>query len=139
MKTAHTDKEENRSLAEWLTLAKEKELESEYDDAIDAYTHLIKEHPKKEFAYLRLMMLDRKNIDYKKELTVVEKALQNFRHVLGDPSARKQGRKISQLSKKLMQSTGLVDKKDNPAYLPEPLNKWTKRKMALQKLIARKK
>jgi len=138
MKTVHINKNETKSLTEWLTLAKEKEQEEEFDDAIDAYGHLIKEHPKKEYAYQRLMMLYRKQKEYKKELKVVETALQNFKYVLGNPSAKKQNKKINQLSMRLMKSTGLVDKKDNPAFLPEPLQKWTKRKLALEKLIAKK-
>lgn len=138
MKVSHVNKDVKKTFTEWLTLAKEKEAEEKFDEAIDAYEHLIKEHPKKEFAYQRLMILYRKKKDYKKELKIVETALENFQHLLGNKN-EKQNRKIDQLSRSLMKSTGLVDKKNNPAFLPEPLHKWTKRKLALQKLIAKKK
>lgn len=140
MKATHTDSDTTKTLNEWLTLAKEKESGKKIDEAIEAYEHIIKEHPKKEQAYQRLMMLYRKKKDYKKELKVVETALNNFRHVLGTiKQGEKQNKKINQLSMRLIKTTGLVDKKNNPAFFPEPLNKWTKRKMALEKRIGKKK
>jgi len=139
MKTIHVNKDEKKPLTEWLMIGKEKEQEEDFDEAIDAYTHVTKEHPKKEYAYQRLMLLYRKKREYKKELKVIETALDNFRYVMGDSSAKKKSKNISQLSMRLMKSTGLVDKKDNPVFLPEPLNKWTKRKIAVQKLIAKMK
>lgn len=138
MKAIHVNKETKKTLTEWLTIAKEKEAEEEFDGAIDAYRHVIKEHPKKEYAYQRLMILYRKRKDYKKELEVVETGLKNFQHLMGNKN-EKPNKKIDQLSRSLMKSTGLMDKKNNPAFLPEPLHKWTRRKIALQKLSARKK
>jgi tetratricopeptide (TPR) repeat protein len=137
MKPAHVNKDAKKTATEWLTIAKEKETAKQWDEAIDAYRHIIKEHPKKEFAYQRLMILYRKKKEFKKELEVIETALDNFQYMLGSQSS--ENKKVSLLSKKLMKSTGLMDNKNGPAFLPEPLHKWTTRRTALKKLLSKQK
>jgi len=89
------------------------------------------------FYYDRLMIYYRKHKEYKKELSLINKALKIFadhfkKQAEAVLSFSKSQATIKKLSAKFNLSSGLVDKKGNPKFLPEPLPRWTKRKQAVQ-------
>jgi hypothetical protein len=92
------------------------------------------------FPYDRLMIYYRKHKEYKKELSVINRALRIFADHFKKQSAAmlavaKSKAAIKRLSEKINRSAGLVDKKGNPSYLPEPILRWTKRKKIVQEKI----
>jgi hypothetical protein len=96
------------------------------------------------FPYDRLMIFYRKHKEYKKELSLINRALKIF----GDHLKKQAGAMLSvarskasikRLSDKFNRSSGLVDKKGNPSYMPEPILRWTKRKKTVQEKISKSK
>src|SRR5687768_5204833 len=81
--------------------------------------------------YDRLMIHYRKEKNYEKELSIIKKAITTFRNHYNEKQGgalkRKINPSIKTLSKKISKSTGLLDKKGNEVYLPEPLPRWIKR------------
>lgn len=96
---------------------------------------LIKSHPTNERAYKRLMVIYRKQKEYKKELAVINKAIRSFEEKFNrkKPAFNK---KVAALSKALLKATGLADKKGNNLYEPGELAKWRKRKVIVSKKIS---
>jgi hypothetical protein len=96
------------------------------------------------FPYDRLMIYYRKQKDYKKELQLINRALKVFgdrlktqaSHIL---AAAQSSSAIKRLSDKISKSAGLMDKKGNLKYLPEPLSRWTKRKKTVEQKIKKTK
>jgi tetratricopeptide (TPR) repeat protein len=110
--------------------AEEKE---EAPIAIKDYEEVIKTNPLTEKAYDRLMILYRKEKDYKSELRIINTGIKIFENFY---KSRKSGsKKIAELSKKLNRSFGFTDKKGNALYDPEPIARWKKRKITVQKRI----
>jgi hypothetical protein len=104
---------------------------------ISLYEQQIKSGTADPFPYDRLMIYYRKQKDLKKELQIINKALKTFTDHLKEQAGNmlKGGKSrgtIKRLSDKISRSAGLIDKKGNPTYLPEPLPRWTKRKQAVQ-------
>jgi hypothetical protein len=90
--------------------------------------------------YDRLMIHYRKEKEYKEELKVIKKgiaALQKFYAKQQRSSLKKINPQIKALSAKLGRSTGLVDKKGNHVYLPDPLPRWIKRQAVVEQKIKR--
>jgi hypothetical protein len=100
--------------------------------AADLYQQVLKKDPLQTHAYDRLMILYRKEKNYKKELSVIDSGIKTFerfyKEQLGKPS-----RKISEISKQLNKAFHLVDKKGNSLYAPEPIDRWLKRKQVVEK------
>lgn len=107
----------------------------EWEKAIPLYEKLINTNPLEEKAYDRLMILLRKQKDYKKELAVINKGIKAFRDSYESHSKNSLNRKALQLSKALLMSTGLADKKGIPLYQVEPVGRWTKRKQVVEKKL----
>jgi hypothetical protein len=110
-------------------------IQSSEDIAL--YEQQIKSGTIDPFPYDRLMIYYRKQKDLKKELQVINRALKTFTNHLKEQTDKllkggKSQTSIKRLSAKFNQSSGLVDKKGNPKYLPEPLPRWTKRKQAVE-------
>ena len=89
------------------------------------------------FPYDRLMIYYRKQKEYKKELQLINRALKVFGdHFKKQTSAVLQTAKsqalIKKLSEKISRSSGLIDKKGKPNYVPEPLLRWMKRKETVE-------
>ncbi|MGB8190408.1 MAG: hypothetical protein WCF67_00755, partial [Chitinophagaceae bacterium] len=59
----------------------------------------------------------------------------NTRQQKQQMSDAKNKKKIAALSKALMEKSGLKDKKGNDTYMPEPINKWTKRKTVVEQRL----
>lgn len=113
--------------------AGEAEEKEDISVAINNYEEAIKEDPLAEKAYDRLMILYRKEKDYKKELKLIDTGIKAFESFY---KSRKSGsRKIAEISKKLNRSFGFTDKKGNAVYDPEPIARWKKRKLTVQKRI----
>lgn len=96
------------------------------------------------FYYDRLMIYYRKHKEYKKELSLINKALKIFADHFKKQtetvlSVAKSKAAIKRLSEKINRSAGLVDKKGNPHYMPEPMLRWMKRKKTVQEKITKSK
>jgi hypothetical protein len=138
LKLAHHSKE-GLTPGERMTIAKGYEVEGELEKAALVYQKVIRESKLNEAAYDRLMIIYRKQKEYKKEAEVIDQAIKEF-GTLYDHNARKNaGRKVAALSKALNTLTGLADKKGKTLYEPEPLGKWKKRKQFVEKKLKAKK
>jgi len=94
--------------------------------------------------YDRLMIYYRKQKAYRKELQLINQALKIFSEKIKKQTSQIfEAAKSRGASKKLMEkfskSVGLMDKKGNPNYLPEPLARWMKRKQTVQQKIKKTK
>jgi hypothetical protein len=132
MKTAHLNREGvKKPLTEWLreTSAMEKEDKTL---AITEYKKIAVAYPASERAYDRLMILYRQQKDDKAELQWIDKAVAVFSRAIAR-SSKKTNAKITMLSKSLIRSLGLTDKKGREYYQPEPIARWEKRRDLLIK------
>ena len=138
MKVVHLDKENTGTTGhDYFVLAQEKETADEIEQAIAAYMQMIKKQHRKEFGYQRIMILYRKQKEYKKELAVLNEAIDDFEKLYAKRNTNK-NKSIASISHKLMRSIGLADKKGNELYLPQPLPRWKKRKQGLKNLMSKK-
>lgn len=135
MKVAHHNKELESTAGEWMQTAMQHEQEGSLEKAAAAYEKAIKLSKHNEQAYNRLMIVYRKLKDYEKEATVIRKAIREFETLYNRVPAKSSGKKIEQLSKQLMKLTGLADKKGKLLYEPEPLGRWKKRKVVVDKRL----
>ena len=138
MKVAHLKKDNDFGNMTLLERAHHHEVAQEYSEAAAAYERALKEKPVNELAFNRLMILYRKLKDQRKELYTINSAIKTFEDFY-TPKGSKHGSKVSKLSLALAKSTGLVDKKGKNIFDPEPIAKWKKRKMLLEKKIKSKK
>ena len=99
--------------------------------AISRYEAVLKSDSLNENAYDRLMILFRRAKDKKKELQIIEAGIRAFEKFY--KSKETKSKKISELSKKLNKSIGLIDKKGQNLYDPEPIARWKKRKAVVEK------
>ena len=101
--------------------------------SIKDYAEIIKRDPLREKAYDRLMILYRKEKDYKSELRLINTGIKTFEAFY--KSKKTGSKKIAEISKKLNRSFGFTDKKGNAVYDPEPIARWKKRKVTVEKRI----
>lgn len=88
------------------------------------------------FIYTRLMIIYRKQKQYKEELEVINKGLQHFKaHQVKQVTQKANNAAIKKLSNSLNKSLGLTDKKGNFLYEPEPIPTWKKRKTTVEKKL----
>lgn len=120
-----------------LLQAREAEEAGNIDEAISTYQKVISADPYNEDAYERLMIIYRKRKDYKKELGIIDKGLRSFEK-LYQPKATDRLKKVAEISLKLAKSVGLADKKGEATYDPEPIAKWKKRRLIVEKKIKTK-
>lgn len=111
------------------------EREGDLEHAATLYEQAIKEKPTDEFSYNRLMIVYRKLKQYKHELRVINKAVKNFKeaHVKKTGKELRKNSTVGKLSTALMKTAGLLDKKGNAVYVPEPIARWEKRKLTVEK------
>lgn len=117
-----------------LSQAEAYEEAGDHNAAIEIYQQVISKHPKQEQAYERLMILYRKMKDYKKELAIIDKGIKAFEKLYA-PKASSKMKKIAEISLKMAKSVGLADKKGEATYDPEPIGKWKKRRLVVEKKI----
>jgi hypothetical protein len=119
-------------------IEKAREAESVHlEDAANIYHDVLDRGNLSEEAYDRLMIVYRKLKDYKNELVVIDRGIKAYEDFYKAKSSR--SKKVAELSNKLAKSTGLLDKKGNTTYDPEPIAKWKKRRLLVEKRLKPKK
>ena len=113
---------------------------AEKNDDLELAEKLYKEQMKQKAfnasVYTRLMIIYRKQKKYKEELDIINKALQHFKEYQDKKSSSKTNNaSVKKLSKSLNKSLGLIDKKGNFLYEPEPVPTWKKRKITVEKKL----
>jgi DNA-binding SARP family transcriptional activator len=127
--------EEQASMNELTSKAAEAE-KTDLSAAIKIYSHILEKDPLQTHAYDRLMILYRKEKNYKKELSIINSGIKTFEKFYKAQSG-KPSKKISEISKKLNKAFHLVDKKGNALYAPEPIDRWQKRKKVVEKKMGK--
>jgi hypothetical protein len=124
-------------MAKVVTLKKVKEAEADAKEdpatGIKEYEEAIKKNALAEKAYDRLMIIYRKEKNYKKELRIIIAGIKAFETFYRSKKSR--SKKIADISQKLNRSFGFTDKKGNTLYDPEPIARWKKRKEVVEKKI----
>jgi seryl-tRNA synthetase len=113
---------------------------AEISENINLYEEQIKTGITDPLPYDRLMIYYRKQKEYRKELQLINRALKVFGDQLKRQgsqlfSATKSRATIKKLSDKFSKLSGLMDKKGNPKFIPEPLARWMKRKKTVEQKI----
>lgn len=138
MRVAYKRGSKGKSIEELFHTAKELEQNGELQEAAKIYQQITQDEPANETAYARLMIIYRKEKDYKKELQIINSAIKSFDQQLLERKRTHPNKKVNELSLAFMKSTGLTDKKGNPLYLPEPLGNWNRRKAIVEKKLKKK-
>ncbi len=120
------------TLKQTLTEGEAEEKEN-ISIAIKEYEEAIKKNALAEKAYDRLMIIYRKEKNYKKELRIITAGIKAFESFYRSKKSR--SKKIADISQKLNRSFGFTDKKGNSLYDPEPIARWKKRKEVVEKKI----
>lgn len=123
----------------WKDAGKRYESEEQIPEAIELYESVLKKRPMDAYVYDRLMILYRKNKKYTKELSLINTAIKKFTDRFASTGKKNQSKKINSLSKSILLSVGLADRKGTPLYQPQPISRWLKRKQTLNKKIHPKK
>ena len=111
------------------------------DEPLDQYREQVKQGVFSALPYERLMIYYRKEKNYEEELKVIKKGIDTFKKFytnLQSSAIKKQKSKIAELSRQFGKSTGLIDRKGNDTYLPEPLPKWIKRQSVVEQKLKKK-
>jgi tetratricopeptide (TPR) repeat protein len=122
-----------KPIHELLQEGKEQEALMNFDKAIQLYNQTIKIDPLNEIGYSRLMTLFRKQKLYKNEYDLIKEGIKTFENFYN--SKKSQSKKVSEVSEKLSKSLGLTDKKGNKLYEPEPLGRWKRRLLMVEKKL----
>lgn len=101
--------------------------------AIKDLEEAILKNPLAEKVYNRLMILYRKEKNYKKELRLINAAIKAFENLY--KSGKPGSKKIAEISEKLNRAFGLTDKKGNVINELGPIAAWKKRKITVEKRI----
>ena len=122
---------EHKPFLTWLRETREIEME---DPALAEaeYKKMIRIYPLKEEAYDRLMIIYRRTKNYEGEIGVIKKAVKAFEEKFGKAGQQPRGKKLISLSKSLLKSVGLADKKGKPLYEHQPIARWNKRKQLVE-------
>ncbi|HEY4154163.1 MAG TPA: hypothetical protein VGM24_02020 [Puia sp.] len=126
--------EKKKPFQDWLREARSLEDDETAEQAIAAYEKIRRAYPLKEESYDRLMVLYRKTKRYKEEIKLIGEAISIFETRYGTLKKKVKG-KIATLSKALLNTTGLADKKGRPLYQMQPVGRWQKRKLLLQEKL----
>jgi hypothetical protein len=133
MKLVHksTGEDCHKPFSAWLKETKKLEQEDIEHAAIE-YEKMVRVYPLKEEGYDRLMIVYRKTKNYKREISIINKALKTFENRFEKPSRQLKGKKMISLSKSILKSMGLADEKGNPKYEQQPMARWNKRKQLIE-------
>lgn len=118
-----------------LRNARGGESREEVAKAIAFYEKQVKQNPLNEEAYRRMMIIYRRQKNYRKELGVIRAGIKAFENLYKPSVSVLKNKKVAALSKALLRSTGLADKKGNPLYQKEPIGSWTRRKLVVEKKL----
>lgn len=124
---------ETLSYTDLIQEAREAESRNASAEAVKNYNLALRLLPLHPHAYHRLMVLHRKSRNYSKELAIIDKAISRFDKAFRFSKRSKLPARSLRLSKNLAKTLGLLDKKGNVTYQPEPIATWHRRKLALLK------
>ena len=123
-----------KHFTELLKESKLLEAEGALEEAAGNYEQVIKQHPLEELAYNRLMVIYRKLKQPKKELRIINKGIEIFMERHDQKLAAFSGNNaIGKLSKALLKAVSGKSRKT--IDYPKPVDKWMKRKQALEKKL----
>ena len=125
---------QSQSKQDIIDQADEAARSGEQDKAVKLYQKALQENALNEYVYTRLMILYRKEKDFKNELRVINAGIKAFENFY-KPKTKSRSRLVTSLSLKLNRLVGLTDRKGKNTYDPEPLAKWKKRKEIVRKKI----
>jgi hypothetical protein len=120
-------KNEPLKLIPWLGEATEMEKQDK-EEAVKEYKKIAAVYPLNEKVYDLYRQLKMP----KEELLWIHKAIRTFEEKFKTTTV-KPSAKIASISKSLIRSMGLADKKGKSNYLPQPIARWTRRKELLEK------
>lgn len=127
-------KESHKSL---LERAHQQEAADDLPAAIKLYEEAIQNDPLTIAAYNRLMVIYRKQKEYKKELAVINQAIKALQ--ANEDQVRKdwlkQNRKAAKLSQALAKSLGVMDAKGKMTQEDPVVTAWKKRKAVTTKRL----
>jgi len=121
--------------------ARQEEKEGDINKAVRFYEQNISEDYADRFAFERLMIIYRKQKEYKNELRVIKRGIEVFQQTFKERvkhslAKRVSDRKLEQLSNAIMKASG--QKKEQLPF-PDPVDKWLKRKEIVEKKLKSKK
>lgn len=124
---------------EKLQAARDLETEGNLAGAIDLYLQVVGSDPLNTPAYSRLMVIYRRQKEYKKELAIINKAIKSHEEsVRSNVQAwTNANRKAARLSKALAGSLGLIGRNGLPLHEDPLLEAWRKRKVTVTKKLAK--
>jgi tetratricopeptide (TPR) repeat protein len=125
--------DEQLSIKAIISKAGEAEAAKDYNSAIELYNKAIKTDPLNVYAYDRLMKIFRLLKDYKKEVAIINSGIRAYEGFYN--KLKTKSKKVRDLSQKLNKSIGLVNKKGDNLYDPEPIAGWKKRKINVMKKV----
>jgi hypothetical protein len=126
--------DEKKKLVPWLEETRNLEKEDK-KMAVKEYKRIASVYPLSEQVYDRLMILFRQLKMPKEEVFWIDKAIGVFEKKFGKNATRPKA-KVVTISKSLIHSLGLSDKKGRLFYQPQPIARWEKRKQLLQKKLS---
>lgn len=135
MKLAHKNLKHDDDAEDLLNKAKQLEKQGATEEATGVYEKIIRKDPYDEYAYNRLMIIHRKNKEYKKEKAILDAAIKAFQQLYAESLRLPVPPRIKSLSKQILKATGLADKSGNLLYEREPLYRWNKRRELVIKKI----
>ncbi|MES1215700.1 MAG: hypothetical protein ABUT20_09290 [Bacteroidota bacterium] len=137
MKIIHLNRNSSslKTAEDYLQAGKQLEKRGDILGAIAMYEMMIKKNYRKDFGYQRIMILLRSIKEYKKELNVIDQAIEDFKK-LYDRRNKLSDKKAITTSRKLIKLLGLD--RDLSTY-PQPIPRWINRKERLKKILSRMK
>ena len=122
---------------ELLLEGKEAEENNELEKAAKIYERAIKSEPHEELPYNRLMIIYRKLTRYEDELNTIKKGIKAFEDLYQKKSEKLLGKNksVERLSNALAKSLGQKGKKTETTFYPEPIPKWIKRQIVVEKKL----
>ena len=126
-----------RTTEEIINKAREAEVDNDLPRAAELYEKAIKANKADEEPYDRLMIIYRKLKEYKNELRVIDTGIKFYESLNKKKLEKRLGnnKKLLQLSNALAKTTGLTDKKGESTFYPEPIGRWKKRRIIVEKKI----
>jgi hypothetical protein len=119
-----------------IQLAKWMEQNGKPAEAAKIYERELKAHPFREHNYNRLMMIYRKNKDYRNELRIINTGINAFTEYY-KPESISNNKSVARLSRQLNKLVGLTDEKGNSLFDAGPIGKWKMRKGVVLKKLKR--
>ena len=126
-----------RTTKEIISKAREAETNNDPEKAAELYEKAIKANKSDEDPYDRLMVIYRNLKRYKDELRVINAGIKFYENLYKKKSEKLLGKnkKLFQMSSALAKTTGLADKKGNTVFYPEPIGRWRKRRVIVEKKL----